>query len=259
VLLELRARFDQKAFAKDFPEIEKLLSELKDSVFFRIRLHDEQGRLGGLMELDSVDKEFTFLLRIRNGRLLPLAGGTADRNKSSFSLTTPGFQQFYIAYDIHLNVVGLRLNIESLPIAVDYMNRDRELEIKACLWQPPETIKTRGWAFGFIPLWLVNALIPSNIEEITTNFFRTLALGNDGEGTHINLVSQGGREMKNRIYLQAGTEILGNGTIKLAFNLQRKMIDKQDALLKEIQAFNNQFSTAFYQDYQRVKSQRGCQ
>jgi hypothetical protein len=259
VLLELRAQFNQKAFAKDFPEIESLLKELKDSVFFRIRLHDEQGRLMGVMELDSVHKEFTFLLRIRNGRLLPLAGGTADRKKSSFSLTAPGFQQLYIAYDIHLNVVGLRLNIESLPIAVDYMNRDRELEIKACLWQPPETIKTRGWAFGFIPLWLVNALIPSNIEEITTNFFRTLALGNDGEGTHIYLASHGVREMKNHIHLQAGTEVLGNGTIKLAFNLQRKMLARQEALLKEIQAFNNQFSTAFYQDYQRVKGTRGCQ
>lgn len=255
----LKAINYQKAFAKDFPEIEKLLSELKDSVFFRIRLHDEQDRLRGLMELDSVDKEFTFLLRIRNGRLLSLTGGTGDRNKISFSPTEPGHQRFYLAYDIHLNVVGLRLNIESLTIAVDYMNRDRELEIKACLWQPPETIKTRGWAFGFIPLWLVNALIPSNVEEITTNFFRALALGNDGEGTHIDLASHGVREGKNHIHLQAGTEVLSNGTIKLAFNMQRKVLARQEALLKEIKAFNKQLTAAFYQDYLRVKIIRGCQ
>ena len=259
VVLELRARFDQRAFAKDFPEIEKLLSELKDSLFFRIRLHDEQERLWGLVELDSVDKEFTFLLRIRNGNLLPLAGGAADRNKSSFSPTVLGFQRFYIGYDIYLNIVGLRLNIESLPIAVDYLYRDGELEMKACLWQPPETIRTKGWAFGFIPLWLVNALIPSNIAEITTNFFRTLALGNNGDGTHIDLTSHGVWEKKNHIHLQAGTEVLGNGTIKLAFNMQRKMVAKQEALLKEIQIFNEQLADAFYRDYLKVKRIRGCQ
>jgi hypothetical protein len=259
VLLGLRAQFNLKAFVKKFPEIESLLMELKDSVFFRIRLHDEQGRLMGIMELDSVDKEFTILLRIRNGRLLSLTGGIGDRNTNSFSLTAPGYQRFYLAYDIHLNIVGLRLNIESLPIAVDYMNRDRELEITACLWQPPEVIKAGGWAFGFIPLWLVNALIPSNVEEITTNFFRALALGNDGEGSHIDLASHGVRERKNHIHLQAGTDVLSNGTIKLAFNMQRKMLARQEALLKEIQAFNKQFIAAFYQDYQRVKSIRGCQ
>ena len=258
VLLEISVLFNQKVFAKNFPEIGKLLSELKDSIFFRIRLHDEYNRLMGVVNIDSVDKEIMIQLRTRKGRLLPLTTGSGQRNKVSFSLTETGYQQLYIAYDIHLNIVGLRLDIESLPIAVDYINQDDDLEIKVCLWQPPETIKARGWAFGFIPLWLINALIPSNVEEITTNFFRTLALGNNGDGTQINLESLGVREMKNHIRLQAGTEVLGNGTIKLAFNMQRKMVAKQEALLKEIQAFNNKFAEAFHQDYQRVKDLRGC-
>jgi hypothetical protein len=251
--------FNQQVFAKDFPEIEKLLKELEDSIFFRIRLHDEQNRLMGLVEIDSVDKEITVQLRIRKGHLLPLTDGSGNRNKNSFSPAAPGYQQLYLAYDIYLNIVGLRLNIESLPIAVDYINRGNDLEIKVCLWQPPEAIKTRGWAFGFIPLWLVNALIPSNVEEITSNFFRTLALGNNGNGTHIDIESHGTRDLKNHIHLQAGTEVLGNGTIKLAFNMQRKVVAKQDALLKEIQIFNEQFADAFYRDYQKVKGIRGCQ
>ena len=258
VLLEISVLFNQKAFARNFPEIGKLLSELKDSIFFRIRLHDEYNRLMGVMDIDSVDKEIMIQLRTRKGRLLPLNAGPGHRNQVSFSLTATGYQHLYIAYDIHLNIVGLRLNIDSLPLAVDYINQDDDLEIKVCLWQPPEAIKTRGWAFGFIPLWLINALIPSNVEEITTNFFRILALGNNGDGTQINLESLGVREMKNHIRLQAGTEVLGNGTIKLAFNIQRKIVSKQETLLKEIQAFNSQFAEAFYQDYQRVKALRGC-
>jgi hypothetical protein len=259
VFLEIGVLFKQQAFAKDFPAIDKLLKELKDSVFFRIRLHDDQNRLLGLVEIDSVDKEITVQLRTRKGHLLALVDGSGNRNKNSFSLVAPGYQQLYIAYDIYLNIVGLRLNIESLPIAVDYINRDGDLEIKICMWQPPEAIKTRGWAFGFIPLWLVNALIPSNVEEITSNFFRTLAFGNNGDGTRIDIESHGAGDLKNRIHLQAGTEVLGNGTIKLAFNMQRKVVAKQEALLKEIHKFNAQFADAFYRDYQKVKRIRGCQ
>ncbi len=92
---------DLRTFIK--PEIEKLLNELKDSVFFRTRLHDEQDRLMGIMELDSVDKTFTIQLRIREGRLLPLIAGTGERHKNGFSFSVPGCKPFYIAYDIHLN------------------------------------------------------------------------------------------------------------------------------------------------------------
>jgi hypothetical protein len=213
----------------------------------------------GMMELDSVHKELTILLRIRNGHLLPLIAGTRTRNENTFSLTAPVRQELYLAYDIHLNIVGLRLNIESLPITVNYLDRGHELVMKFCFWQPPDIIQTRGWALGFIPLWLINALIPSNIEEITANFFRTLALGNHGAGTHIDFESRGARQKKSHLHLQAGAEVLGNGTIKMAFNMQRKMVAKQDALLKEFEAFDKQFTDAFFQDYQRVKAAGGCQ
>ena len=258
-MLDIKARFNQDALVADFPEIEKLLDNLKDSVFFRARIHDKQHRLMGAMEIDSVSKIFTIQLRILNGRLLPLNAGSDAVNKNGFSLIAPGCKQLYIAYDIHLNLVGLRLDIESLPIAVDYLFGDDGLVFKACLWQPPNTIAAGGWAFGFIPLWLVDVLIPSNVEELTRNFFQTLALGNDRQGTIIELESSGAREQHNIIRLQSDSEVLANGTIKLAFNLQRKLIARQQALLKEIRAFNNQLLDAFYLDYQRVKARRGCQ
>ena len=258
-LLEITIVFNEQAIAEDFPEIKELLNELKDSVFLRIRLHDDQNRLLGMIEIDSVIKEITIQLRIKGGHLLALTGRPGDRHQSRFNLTAPGHQQLFIAYDIHLNIVGLRLNIESLPISVDYINQGEDLDLKLCQGQPPESVNARGWAFGFIPLWLVNALIPSNVEEITTHFFETLGWGNDGNGTIIDIAGRGAMNMKSHIDLQAGTEVLGNGTIKLAFNMQRKVVAKQDALLKEIREFNDQFAAAFYQDYQRAKRMRGCQ
>jgi len=55
VLLDIRARFKPEAFSRDFPEIKKLLDEVKGIIFFRTRIHDEQDRLMGLLEFDPVE------------------------------------------------------------------------------------------------------------------------------------------------------------------------------------------------------------
>ena len=178
--------------------------------------------------------------------------------KDGFSLVKPGFKQFHIDYDIYLNIVGLHLDIESLQIILDYRYRNQALEIKACLWQPPENIEAGGWAFGFIPLWLVDVLIPSNVEDITKKFFQTLATGNDGEGTSLVLESFVNKEEKNNILFQADSEVLGNGMVKLGFNLQRKLVTRQKALLTEFGAFKKRLLNAFYQDYLSRKMKRGC-
>ena len=63
----------------------------------------------------------------------------------------------------------------------------------------------------------------------------------------------------NNILLQADADVLGNGAIKLAFNLQRKLVSSQEALIKEFKAFNNQLIHAFYQDFLRMRVKIGCQ
>ena len=147
VLLDIRARLKPEAFLRDFPEIKKLLDELKGMIFFRARIHDELDRLMGLLELDSVDNMFTAQLRIFKGQLLPLNTKIGEGRKGNLSLTTPGCKQLYIAYDMHLNMVGLNLSVDSLQIGLDLNNRDQELDYTACLWQPPETVKAGGWVF----------------------------------------------------------------------------------------------------------------
>jgi hypothetical protein len=53
-------------------------------------------------------------------------------------------------------------------------------------------------------------------------------------------------------------EVLANGTIKLAYNLQRQFAAEQKKLIAELKAFKEQLWTAFYRDYQEVEQKRGC-
>ena len=62
----------------------------------------------------------------------------------------------------------------------------------------------------------------------------------------------------NYLAVKADAEVPGNGTIKLAFNLQRRFAREQKKLIAEFNQFNEKLWKAFYSDYQKVKQERGC-
>jgi hypothetical protein len=48
-------------------------------------------------------------------------------------------------------------------------------------------------------------------------------------------------------------EVLSNGTIKFAFNLQRQMVRNKDKLLEDVRVFAQQLWEAFYLDFLRIQ------
>ena len=169
---------------------------------------------------------------------------------NGISLTGRALTQFYAEVDLHFNMVGLHLDIASLQIQFDYRFDGRGVDFKTCLLHPPDRIETGGRAFGFLPLWLIDMLIPSNVEKITQDFFQVLASGNKGQGGRFEIASLRQTPLQNILFIGAGGEVLANGTIKLGFRLQRQFAAKQKKLIAELKAFKEQLWTAFYCDYQ---------
>ena len=61
--------------------------------------------------------------------------------------------------DIHLNIVGMQLRIDTLPVVLDYRHSDGGPHLKAHLAQVPQKIEADGSVYGVIPVWLVDFLI----------------------------------------------------------------------------------------------------
>jgi hypothetical protein len=258
-IVDFRARINREAFAKKYPEIRAVLDQLKGMVYFNGRIFDDQDRLMGLVEFDSAEDLFVLQCRILRGRILTLNDTRTAGNSMGISLTEQALTQFYAELDIHLNIVGLHLDVLSLQVPIDYHLNNRNVHLKACLEQPPEIVEADGRAFGFLPLWLVDMLIPSNVEKITSDFFQALAMGNDGQGGRIELAGLQRAQLTNSLLISADAVVLSNGTIKLGFSLQRRFATEHKKLIAELKAFKEQLWTAFYRDYQNEKQERGCQ
>jgi hypothetical protein len=253
----IKVRSNRVVFSKHYPELGKLLKKWREIVKFKVRLFDNEDRLMGRVELDSANNLFTMQFRILRDRFLPILANGILKTNNGFSLTGVNSTQFKIVCDIHLNIVGMQLKIDSLPVILDYRHSVGGPNFKARLVQPPQKIEAGGSVYGVIPVWMVDMLIPSNVHEIMNGFFQTLAMGNNGNGSVVRIYSFPEQASKQSFLLNTDAEVLANGTLKLGFNLQRKFFAMPPESLVEIRAFKRQLWNALYHDFQRIKTKRG--
>ena len=253
-----RIRIHREAFAELYPEIHATLERIDGLIHIKGRVFDMRDRLLGYVDLDTGNDLLILQLRLLKDRLLPLDDSGRPGNPAGISLTVPGLTQLYAELDILIDMVGLRLNVVSLTVPIEYLPDSRGFNLKVCLVQPPDVVHAGGRAFGFLPLWLIDILIPSNVKEITGDFFQALAVANDGHGSILEFEGTAGADEKNFLSTKAKAEVLSNGTIKMGFNLQRRFAREQQKLIAELNQFDDQLRKAFYRDYQRIKPSRGC-
>jgi hypothetical protein len=256
--IDFRVRIKRKAFAELYPEIHATLERINGLVHFKGRVYDIQDRLLAYVDLDTANDSFNLQLRLLKDRLLPLNGGSRAEDPGGISLTERGLTQLLAELDVHIDMVGLKLDVVSLAVPIDYFMDDRGLKLKVCLVQPPDVVQAGGLAFGLLPLWLIDMLIPSNVQEITGDFFQALAAASDGRGSILEFEGIARTAGENHLLTHAEGEVLSNGMIKMGFNMQRRFARKEKKLIAEFNQFEEQLRNAFYRDYQRIKQSRGC-
>jgi hypothetical protein len=257
--INIRIRLNRDIISKHYPELGKLLIKWREIVKFKARIFDQQDRLMGRVELDSTNNIFTIQFRILGDRFLPMSANGILKTNNGLSLTAAGSTQFKIVCDFDLNIVGMQLKIDSLPVILDYRYNVGGPHLKARLIKPPQKIEAGGSVYGMIPIWMVNLMIPSNVHEIMNGFFQTLTMGNNGNGSVVRIYSFPEQASKQSFALNTDAEVLANGTLKLGFNLQRKFFAMPPELRVETRAFKKQLWDALYHDFQRIKTKKGYQ
>jgi len=252
-------RINIDAIKKDYPYLGKLISQLKGAMSFKAILLDSRNRPLGTMEFDGDRYLFATKFKTRAGRFLVLTNGSDRKTERGVDLTVAGNQQFQMMYTFILNIVGLRLDIEALKVDLDYYYDANTAGITAGLGQTSEKISAEGLVLGFLPIWLIDLFIPSNIEDMTREFIQTLVAGNDGKGLSIMFGNLEKESPRGNLWLLTEAEVMSNGTLRLAFNLQRKIFSDDEKLSEDIRIFSQRLWKAFYLDFLRIKLLKSCQ
>jgi hypothetical protein len=256
LVYDIKLRVKGEALRKDYPELEKLLKRMNGMFSSKTRIHNEDGQLIGMVEFDSGKDFFALRYSKLNQGFESIPGGIMVEKVKDSPRSYGGDTNLHLVHHSHLNFFGLHFLMDELNITLRYSNKKQGPHLVAQINQPPKEVKAYGRAFGFFPIWLIDLLIPSNVEDIRRNFYETLAMSNEGKGARIEAGSFSNHPSGHTFWFTTDTDVLANGTIKMAFNLQRKMLAKKEKLSQEIKSFRNQLWSAFYQDFNLSKSLR---
>lgn len=111
---------------------------------------------------------------------------------------------------------------------------------------------------GFLLVSVIDFFRPSNIDGMTQSFFHSLVSGNDSDGLSIRYGNIPKESLSGYLWLGTDAEVMSNGLMKFAFNMQRKIIRDEDKLLEDIRLFSQLLWNAFYLDYLRIKALNVC-
>ena len=253
---DIKLRVRGETFGAEYPELAWLLKKIKGMLSLKTRIHREDGQLIGTAAFDTGKNAFALRFSQLNQTFQSIPGGLETETVKALPWSSPSHTKLYLVSHVHLNFFGLRFDIEELVIPFSYAEKNQSPHLIAQLKQPPKQVRAYGRAFGLFPLWLIDLLIPSNVENIIERFCQTMAASNGGAGARIEAESFSTQPLNHTFLITTDADVLANGTIKLVFELQQKLIVKGKNLLPELKRFGNLLWSAFYQDFDRVKSLR---
>jgi len=82
-----------------------------------------------------------------------------------------------------VNLLGIAVHLKNMRGDVDYEPHDSYVSVDARVNTVPK-VKVEGRALGLFAPGFLDIFIPSNIQEISEEFFRVIAKGNNGKGGH---------------------------------------------------------------------------
>ncbi len=153
--------------------------------------------------------------------------------------------------------IGIRGGLDAESYRLGIVDPEVENWVKTASTELPKPWRPQE-QFGDFGLKAFVRPVKKDIEDMTRQFFQTLAFGNNGDGVFMHFGSIPATLSNYTLSFGTDAEVLSNGTIRFAHNLQRQMIREEKELVDEIKRFEQQLWEAFYLDFSRIKSLGYC-
>lgn len=212
----------------------------------RGELCDSQGRPLMTLRFSTKDLALTIDAFVAGGKLCPVEGGKVlvDQGVDLEAVSTCDRRD---RWSFEANVNGIATEVKDLCFKVHYESTEKGLRSVIVCDEEPK-IRVHGSAFGVIPTWAIDVVLPGNMEELTKNFFRVATRGNEGKGIVLEAGTRPGDSGAHVFDLHAEAEGLNNFLVRLGFKLARKKLIPPDDALDDLGQYLRGGHTAFSKD-----------
>jgi hypothetical protein len=224
-------RFKDEAFAKDYPELGALLTE-EVKTKARAKVSSLDGRTLAMLKLDSARGEGAVIFEVDPDRWVT--------------------DKFKVEADIDAELFGLELKVTGIEVQTSVKSDDRALTLRSVYQKVPK-IQIGGAALGVVPIALVDAVIPSNVETIVAAFLGALARTDEGRGAYVDVTLPQSRTAPMQFRSQA--ELLNNGFVSFWLQIASAEIFANEDVLDEMKLLQERCLAAFASDFARFQDQ----
>lgn len=224
------------AFEREFKHLHHYFTKVKGVVGMSLNLKTLDGLTITRFELDTRTQTFHWRFNTRAGKLLPFDDAGAPDFSREFSLNEIDHYQMIAVASGWIDLYGVHVNSGEARTRIDYHRLPQGARFDLQVLEIP-TPQIGGRALGIVPLFVVDVIIPSNIEELAQQFVTVLSKGNNGEGSWMRIDWDESRPADAVMRLQARTELLDNRFVNTALRLWGRRIHPDPETLAEIARF----------------------
>lgn len=211
-----------------YPELAEFVEDLGPLAHLQVVWTDARGRQLARASFETKTLRLSFGCFVRDGRLLPVDQGvvvTAPEPPRADGEPV----RFGSRLEITSQLNGIQTRIHGLEVDWTYTTQDRGGDLVAHVTKVPK-VTMSGRAFGILPTWAIDVLIPGNLDELTREFLETACKGNEGEGITFAV---GGKQAVDKgpgtLSVSAGVELLDSTLISLAMSIaSQKLLPSAD-------------------------------
>jgi hypothetical protein len=252
----LRAEPDRMAVK--YPALARYNRRLADVLKGEMQVLDDQGRTLMRGTVNSQKLRATLELYVKDGQILPFKGQRVFEDEPldplGDTLTSPK-----LVIDARINMLGVVVTLKDLEVDAHYEAHDSYVLADASVTNMPDIVVS-GRALGVFSPGFLDIFIPSNIQDITEEFFRVAFKGNGGKGA--NGHGEFGAKTAGAPGVIAGAgsvEIMDTFLVKLAGSLvsHRLMIDDEEK--NEAIQLAGDLHDAFKVDFAKFKKRVSAQ
>lgn len=249
--LRLSGRLRPDLMEERYPELSEFLSDLGPLLDARVRWVDAQGRQLARMGLQTGTLSLTLEAFVRDGRLLPVAHDGQVVLEEPAPTTAGGPTVVTAFADLHFNLNGITTEVRALQIDGTYAQGDGGAVLTGRVSRVP-TVVVGGRAFGFLPSWAIDVMIPGNIGELTTELLTVMCRGDGGRGATFSLCARQAASASgggaSTLELSGQLEVLNSLLIRIGFQIANQKLLPDEDVREEVWDLFTRAHGAFEQD-----------
>ena len=254
--VQVRSRMRADLLEREQPAVAEYLAALESLLDLEVRVLDGRGQRLLSLRSRSEDLSLTMDLVIRNGRILPcvdLPGGRILDTRG-YALDEVQRLPFTTLVSLTTDISGVVGKIRDLTLTGLYAHKGDLATVSTRVSRAP-TVSFSGRFWGIIPTWFVDIFIPSDIETLTTDFFRVLRVGDGGKGARSEASIQRTASDQTVLKIRGDSEVLNNAMVTLAVKIGKRRLLPGEEARDEFLGWLRQVVSAIEQDSARVNSE----